>query len=71
VRKLELSGYRVVEVGVIAVSDPMPGLISRNVRPGTDDMTAAAAMTREQAIANALVGLPPVSALQRQFSRVD
>jgi nicotinate-nucleotide--dimethylbenzimidazole phosphoribosyltransferase len=54
---------QVVEVGVIAPSDPAPGLLSRNVRPGTADMTVEAAMTREQALAALCVGLDVAQAL--------
>jgi len=40
---------RVVDVGVIARLPAAPGLIARNVRPGTADMTAGPAMSRDDA----------------------
>src|SRR5215472_6979876 len=40
---------RVVDVGVIARLPAAPGLIGRNVRPGTADMTAGPAMSRADA----------------------
>ncbi|CAN5638835.1 hypothetical protein BH24ACT11_BH24ACT11_05310 [soil metagenome] len=40
----------VVDVGVAATLDPVPGLLPRKVRAGTADMTAEPAMTREQAV---------------------
>jgi len=40
---------RVVDVGVIASLPAAPGLIARNVRPGTADMTAGPAMSRADA----------------------
>lgn len=47
----------VVEVGVITPADPAPGLISRNVRAGTGDMTQEAAMSRAQALEAIWVGI--------------
>ncbi len=47
----------VVEVGVISPSDPGPGLLSRNVRAGTADMTVEPAMTRAEAVAALCVGI--------------
>ncbi len=40
----------VVDVGVAASLDPVPGLLPRKVRAGTADMTTGPAMTREQAV---------------------
>ncbi|MEU6699744.1 nicotinate-nucleotide--dimethylbenzimidazole phosphoribosyltransferase [Pseudonocardia sp. NPDC046786] len=40
---------QVVDVGVAAELDPVPGLLPRKVARGTADMTAGPAMTREQA----------------------
>jgi nicotinate-nucleotide--dimethylbenzimidazole phosphoribosyltransferase len=40
---------RVVDVGVIARLPAAPGLIARNVRPGTADMTGGPAMSRDNA----------------------
>jgi nicotinate-nucleotide--dimethylbenzimidazole phosphoribosyltransferase len=40
---------QVVDIGVAADLDPVPGLLPRKVAPGTADMTAGPAMTREQA----------------------
>jgi nicotinate-nucleotide--dimethylbenzimidazole phosphoribosyltransferase len=40
---------QVVDVGVAAPLDPVPGLLPRKVAPGTADMTAGPAMTRDQA----------------------
>jgi len=40
---------RVVDVGVLARLPSAPGLIARNVRPGTADMTAGPAMSRADA----------------------
>ena len=39
----------VVDVGVAADLPPAPGLLPRKVRPGTADMTAGPAMTRDEA----------------------
>jgi nicotinate-nucleotide--dimethylbenzimidazole phosphoribosyltransferase len=39
----------VVDVGVAAELPPAPGLLPRKVRPGTADMTAGPAMTRQEA----------------------
>ena len=51
----------VVDVGVAAVvpgvDGPVPGLLARNVRAGTRDMTVEPAMTREEAIAALEVGI--------------
>ncbi|TCK22885.1 nicotinate-nucleotide--dimethylbenzimidazole phosphoribosyltransferase [Pseudonocardia endophytica] len=40
---------QVVDVGVAAHLDPVPGLLPRKVAPGTADMTTGPAMTRSQA----------------------
>jgi nicotinate-nucleotide--dimethylbenzimidazole phosphoribosyltransferase len=40
----------VVDVGVAAGLDPVPGLLPRKVRRGTADMTAGPAMAREEAV---------------------
>src|SRR5262245_4879683 len=40
---------RVIDVGVAAELPASPGLLARKVRPGTADMTAGPAMTRQQA----------------------
>ncbi len=47
----------VVDVGVAAVLDPVPGLLPRKIAPGTADFTEGPAMTREQATAALTVGL--------------
>src|SRR5580658_3686958 len=47
----------VVDVGVAAVLDPVPGLLPRKIAPGTADFTVEAAMTREQAVAALTAGL--------------
>jgi nicotinate-nucleotide--dimethylbenzimidazole phosphoribosyltransferase len=40
----------VVDVGVAAELPGMPGLVPRKIRPGTADLTAGPAMTREEAL---------------------
>jgi nicotinate-nucleotide--dimethylbenzimidazole phosphoribosyltransferase len=47
----------VVDVGVAASLDPVPGLLPRKIAPGTADFTVEAAMTREQAVAALTAGL--------------
>lgn len=47
----------VIDVGVAADLMPAPGLLPRRVRPGTADMTAGPAMTREQAQRAVEVGI--------------
>ncbi|MGE3289263.1 MAG: nicotinate-nucleotide--dimethylbenzimidazole phosphoribosyltransferase [Pseudonocardia sp.] len=47
----------VVDVGVTAVLDPVPGLLPRRVADGTADMLAGPAMTREQARRAVEVGI--------------
>ncbi|MBX6356241.1 MAG: nicotinate-nucleotide--dimethylbenzimidazole phosphoribosyltransferase, partial [Micromonosporaceae bacterium] len=48
----------VVDVGVaVAVDGPADGLVAANVRRGTRDMTVAAALTRDEAIAALEVGI--------------
>jgi nicotinate-nucleotide--dimethylbenzimidazole phosphoribosyltransferase len=47
----------VVDVGVAAVLDPVPGLLPRKIAPGTADFTEGPAMTREQATAALTAGL--------------
>jgi nicotinate-nucleotide--dimethylbenzimidazole phosphoribosyltransferase len=46
----------VIDVGVAAVLDPVPGLLPRKIAPGTADFTAGPAMTREQAVAALTIG---------------
>jgi nicotinate-nucleotide--dimethylbenzimidazole phosphoribosyltransferase len=47
----------VVDVGVAAPLDPVPGLLPRKIAPGTADFTSGPAMTRAQATAALTVGL--------------
>jgi nicotinate-nucleotide--dimethylbenzimidazole phosphoribosyltransferase len=47
----------VVDVGVAAPLDPVPGLVPRRIADGTADMTAGPALTREQARAAVEVGI--------------
>jgi nicotinate-nucleotide--dimethylbenzimidazole phosphoribosyltransferase len=47
----------VVDVGVAAPLDPVPGLLSRPIAPGTADFTQGPAMTREQATAALSAGV--------------
>jgi nicotinate-nucleotide--dimethylbenzimidazole phosphoribosyltransferase len=47
----------VVDVGVAAPLDPVPGLLPRKIAPGTADFTEGPAMTREQATAALTTGL--------------
>jgi nicotinate-nucleotide--dimethylbenzimidazole phosphoribosyltransferase len=47
----------VVDVGVAAQLDPIPGLLPRKVRAGTRDMTLEPAMTRDEAVAAIEVGI--------------
>jgi nicotinate-nucleotide--dimethylbenzimidazole phosphoribosyltransferase len=47
----------VVDVGVAAPLDPVPGLLPRKIAPGTADFTEGPAMTREQATAALTVGI--------------
>ncbi|MEV5568166.1 nicotinate-nucleotide--dimethylbenzimidazole phosphoribosyltransferase, partial [Streptomyces sp. NPDC052196] len=47
----------VIDVGVASELPATPGLLPRKVRPGTGDMTAGPAMTREEAIAAIEVGI--------------
>ncbi|GAY11245.1 nicotinate-nucleotide--dimethylbenzimidazole phosphoribosyltransferase [Pseudonocardia sp. N23] len=47
----------VVDIGVAADLDPVPGLLPRKVSRGTADMTAGPALTREQARAAVEVGI--------------
>jgi nicotinate-nucleotide--dimethylbenzimidazole phosphoribosyltransferase len=46
----------VVDVGVAAPLDPVPGLLPRKIAPGTADFTEGPAMTREQATAALITG---------------
>jgi len=46
----------VVDVGVAASLDPVPGLLPRKIAPGTADFTEGPAMTREQATAALTAG---------------
>ncbi len=47
----------VVDVGVAADLPAAPGLLPRKVRPGTADMTAGPAMTRDEALRAAEIGI--------------
>ncbi len=47
----------VVDVGVAASLEPVPGLLPRKIAPGTADFTAGPAMTREQATAAVVTGV--------------
>lgn len=47
----------VVDVGVAATLDEAPGLLPRKVRPGTADMTAGPAMSRDEARAAVVAGV--------------
>ena len=47
----------VVDVGVAARLDPHPSLLDRKVRPGTDDLSAGPAMSREDARRAVEVGI--------------
>jgi nicotinate-nucleotide--dimethylbenzimidazole phosphoribosyltransferase len=47
----------VVDVGVAATLDEAPGLLPRKVRPGTADMTAGPAMSRDEARAALVAGV--------------
>jgi nicotinate-nucleotide--dimethylbenzimidazole phosphoribosyltransferase len=46
----------VIDVGVAAELDQVPGLLPRKVAPGTADFTAGPALTREQALAAIMTG---------------
>src|ERR1700751_1484175 len=46
----------VVDVGVAAALDPVPGLLPRKIAPGTADFTEGPAMTRDQATAAVVTG---------------
>jgi len=47
----------VVDVGVAASLDPVPGLLPRKIAAGTEDFTSGPAMSRDQATAALTVGL--------------
>jgi nicotinate-nucleotide--dimethylbenzimidazole phosphoribosyltransferase len=47
----------VVDVGVNAVLDPVPGLLPRKIRFGTGDISVGPAMTRDEAVAAVEVGI--------------
>jgi len=47
----------VVDIGVAAELEPVPGLLPRKIAPGTADFTAGPAMTREQAAAALTAGI--------------
>ena len=47
----------VVDIGVAADLEPVPGLLPRKIARGTADFTAGPAMTREQAMAALVAGL--------------
>jgi len=47
----------VVDIGVAADLDPVPGLLPRKIGRGTADFTAGPAMTREQAAAAVEIGI--------------
>jgi nicotinate-nucleotide--dimethylbenzimidazole phosphoribosyltransferase len=53
----------VVDVGVAAVLDELPGLLVRNVRHGTRDLSVEPAMTRDEAVAAVEVGISIASGL--------
>src|SRR5580658_7134022 len=46
----------VVDIGVAAPLEPVPGLLPRKIAPGTADFTAGPAMTRDQAMAALITG---------------
>ena len=46
----------VVDVGVAASLEPVPGLLPRKIAPGTADFTEGPAMTRDQAVAALVIG---------------
>ena len=46
----------VVDIGVAADLDPVPGLLPRKIGRGTADFTAGPAMTRDQAVAAITAG---------------
>jgi nicotinate-nucleotide--dimethylbenzimidazole phosphoribosyltransferase len=48
---------RVVDVGVAATLAAHPGLVARKIAPGTADMTAGPALTREQVVEAVEVGI--------------
>jgi nicotinate-nucleotide--dimethylbenzimidazole phosphoribosyltransferase len=47
----------VVDVGVAADLEPVPGLLPRKIAPGTADFTTGPAMTRDQAVAAVTAGI--------------
>lgn len=47
----------VVDVGVATPLDPVPGLLSRKIAPGTADMTEGPALSRQQAREAVIVGI--------------
>jgi nicotinate-nucleotide--dimethylbenzimidazole phosphoribosyltransferase len=47
----------VVDVGVAAQLDPVPGLLARKIRRGTRDMTVEPALTRDEAVRAVEVGI--------------
>jgi nicotinate-nucleotide--dimethylbenzimidazole phosphoribosyltransferase len=47
----------VIDVGVAADLDPVPGLLPRKIAPGTKDFTEGPAMTRDQAVAAITTGI--------------
>ncbi len=47
----------VIDVGVAAPLEPVPGLLPRKIAPGTADFTAGPAMTRDQGLAALTVGV--------------
>lgn len=53
----------VVDVGVAAALDAIPGVLARNVRRGTRDMTVEAALTRDEAVAALEVGIQVAQSL--------
>ncbi len=59
----------VVDVGVAATLEPAAGLRLRKVAPGTADMTAGPAITREQARAALVVGIETATELVGEGAR--
>ena len=47
----------VVDIGVAAELEPVPGLLPRKIAPGTADFTEGPAMTRDQAVAALTAGI--------------
>jgi len=60
----------VVDVGVAAPLDPAPGLVAAKVRPGTRDLSVAAAMTGDEAVAAIEAGIRVAADLAGGGARV-